>query len=76
MAPHPCLFNIQNDAVQTGLHLAVLTGQPKILRMLLIAGAEVRLLRILSTFKLKHNLNIISKNLMYFELLYFYFNIN
>ncbi|XP_055849826.1 NF-kappa-B inhibitor cactus [Episyrphus balteatus] len=40
MAPHPCLFNIQNDEAQTSLHLAVIYGQPKILRMLLIAGAE------------------------------------
>lgn len=40
MAPHPCLFNIQNDEAQTPLHLAVLTAQPKIMRMLLIAGAE------------------------------------
>lgn len=41
MAPHPCLFNIQNDEAQTPLHLATLTAQPKIIRMLLIAGAEV-----------------------------------
>uniref|UniRef100_A0A1B0BKW8 Uncharacterized protein n=2 Tax=Glossina TaxID=7393 RepID=A0A1B0BKW8_9MUSC len=40
MAPHPCLLNIQNDDCQTPLHLAALTAQPKILRMLLIAGAE------------------------------------
>lgn len=40
MAPHPCLFNIQNDEAQTSLHLAVIYGQPKILRMLLIAGAD------------------------------------
>ncbi|XP_075153793.1 NF-kappa-B inhibitor cactus [Haematobia irritans] len=40
MAPHPCLFNIQNDEAQTPLHLATLTAQPKIIRMLLIAGAE------------------------------------
>lgn len=41
MAPHPILFNIQNDEAQTPLHLATLTAQPKIIRMLLIAGAEV-----------------------------------
>lgn len=41
MAPHPCLLNIQNDEAQTPLHLATLTAQPKIIRMLLIAGAKV-----------------------------------
>lgn len=41
MAPHPCLLNIQNDVAQTPLHLAALTVQPTILRMLLLAGAEV-----------------------------------
>lgn len=40
MSPHPCLFNIPNDEAQTPLHLATLTAQPKIIRMLLIAGAE------------------------------------
>ncbi|XP_058977199.1 NF-kappa-B inhibitor cactus-like isoform X2 [Musca domestica] len=40
MAPHPCLFNIQNDQAQTPLHLATLIAHPKIIRMLLIAGAE------------------------------------
>ncbi|ALC39758.1 cact [Drosophila busckii] len=40
MAPHPCLLNIQNDVAQTPLHLAALTAQPTILRMLLLAGAE------------------------------------
>ncbi|KAM7354586.1 NF-kappa-B inhibitor cactus isoform 1-T2 [Cochliomyia hominivorax] len=40
MAPHPCLLNIPNDEAQTPLHLATLTAQPKIIRMLLIAGAE------------------------------------
>lgn len=43
MAPHPCLLNIQNDVAQTPLHLAALTVQPTILRMLLLAGAEVSL---------------------------------
>jgi len=41
MAPHPCLLNIQNDVAQTPLHLAALTAQPTIIRMLLLAGAEV-----------------------------------
>lgn len=41
MAPHPCLLNIQNDVAQTPLHLAALTAQPAIIRMLLLAGAEV-----------------------------------
>ncbi|XP_073827649.1 NF-kappa-B inhibitor cactus [Musca autumnalis] len=40
MSPHPCLFNIQNDQAQTPLHLATLIANPKIIRMLLIAGAE------------------------------------
>lgn len=40
MVPHPCLFNIQNDEGQTALHIAARAKQPKILRMLLIAGAE------------------------------------
>ncbi|GBP98379.1 NF-kappa-B inhibitor cactus, partial [Eumeta japonica] len=44
MAPHPCLFNIQNDDAQTPLHLATLTAQPKIIRMLLIAGAKLYIL--------------------------------
>uniref|UniRef100_A0A1A9V1H5 ANK_REP_REGION domain-containing protein n=1 Tax=Glossina austeni TaxID=7395 RepID=A0A1A9V1H5_GLOAU len=47
MAPHPCLLNIQNDDCQTPLHLAALTAQPKILRMLLIAGAEEQCVRAL-----------------------------
>uniref|UniRef100_A0A182JPW0 Protein cactus (TOLL pathway signalling) n=1 Tax=Anopheles christyi TaxID=43041 RepID=A0A182JPW0_9DIPT len=34
----PQFLNIQNDASQTALHLAVLTEQPKIVRRLLIAG--------------------------------------
>jgi len=41
MAPHPCLLNIQNDVAQTPLHLAALTAQPNIMRILLLAGAEV-----------------------------------
>ena len=52
MAPHPCLFNIQNDEAHTPLHLATLTAQPKIIRMLLIAGAEVRYKKIRFFFSL------------------------
>ncbi|XP_037960679.1 NF-kappa-B inhibitor cactus-like [Teleopsis dalmanni] len=40
MAPHPCLFNIQNDAALTPLHCAAIAEETKILRLLLIAGAE------------------------------------
>uniref|UniRef100_W8BRG3 NF-kappa-B inhibitor cactus n=2 Tax=Ceratitis capitata TaxID=7213 RepID=W8BRG3_CERCA len=40
LAIHPCLLNIKNDYGQTPLHLAALTKQRKILRMLLLAGAE------------------------------------
>lgn len=40
MAPHSCLLDIQNDDGQTPLHLAVLTQQPKIVRRLILAGAN------------------------------------
>lgn len=40
LTPHPCLLDIQNDDSQTALHLAAFSGQPKIIRMLLIAGAD------------------------------------
>lgn len=40
MAPHSCLLNIQNDDGQTPLHLAVLTQQSKIVRRLILAGAN------------------------------------
>lgn len=38
-APRPWL-DIQNDIGQTPLHLSVLTGQPKIVRRLMVAGAK------------------------------------
>lgn len=41
--PHPCLLDIQNDSLQSALHLAVLVGNVKTVRMLLLAGAEVRI---------------------------------
>ena len=40
MAPHPCLLNIMNDDYQSPLHLAVMTKQPRIVRRLLLAGAN------------------------------------
>lgn len=39
VAPRPWL-DIQNDIGQTPLHLSVLTGQPKIVRRLVVAGAK------------------------------------
>lgn len=40
MAPHCCLLNILNDDGQSPLHLAVLTRQPRIVRRLILAGAN------------------------------------
>lgn len=40
VAPHPCLFDILNDYTQTALHLAVMTDQPKVVRSLVLAGAD------------------------------------
>lgn len=40
MAPHLCLLNILNDDGQSPLHLAVLTRQPRIVRQLILAGAD------------------------------------
>ncbi|XP_054002911.1 NF-kappa-B inhibitor cactus [Hylaeus anthracinus] len=40
MAPHLCLLNILNDDGQSPLHLAVLTRQPRIVRRLVLAGAN------------------------------------
>ncbi|OAD62405.1 NF-kappa-B inhibitor cactus, partial [Eufriesea mexicana] len=40
MAPHLCLLNILNDDGQSPLHLAVLTRQPRIVRRLILAGAN------------------------------------
>lgn len=41
ITPHPCLLDIQNDSLQSSLHLAVLVANVRIVRMLLLAGAEV-----------------------------------
>lgn len=41
ITPHPCLLDIQNDHLQSSLHLAVLSGNVHLVRMLLLAGAEV-----------------------------------
>ncbi|XP_055378583.1 NF-kappa-B inhibitor cactus [Condylostylus longicornis] len=40
MVPHPCLLDIQNDDAQTALHIAAIADQPKIIRLLLISGAD------------------------------------
>lgn len=40
MAPHCCLLNVLNDDCQSPLHLAVLTRQPRIVRRLILAGAN------------------------------------
>ncbi|KAJ9601000.1 hypothetical protein L9F63_000838 [Diploptera punctata] len=40
MVPNQCYLDILNDVCQTPLHLAVLTRQPKIVRYLVIAGAN------------------------------------
>uniref|UniRef100_A0A0A9WQD0 NF-kappa-B inhibitor cactus n=1 Tax=Lygus hesperus TaxID=30085 RepID=A0A0A9WQD0_LYGHE len=40
MVPSPEYLNIRNDLRQTALHLAVLTSQPRILRRLIVAGAD------------------------------------
>lgn len=41
ITPHPCLLDIQNDLLQSALHLAVLVSHVRLVRMLLLAGAEV-----------------------------------
>lgn len=41
LSPHPYFLDIQNDIAQSPLHLAILTGQPQIARLLLVSGAEV-----------------------------------
>ncbi|KAJ8673325.1 hypothetical protein QAD02_004587 [Eretmocerus hayati] len=41
LAPEPCLYNILNDDNQTALHLAVITNQPKVVRKLVISGADL-----------------------------------
>ncbi|EZA60965.1 hypothetical protein DMN91_005316 [Ooceraea biroi] len=40
VAPHSCLLNVMNDEWQSPLHLAVLTQQPRIVRRLILAGAD------------------------------------
>ncbi|XP_076297020.1 NF-kappa-B inhibitor cactus-like isoform X2 [Lasioglossum baleicum] len=40
MAPHCCLLDILNDDGQSPLYLAVLTRQPRIVRRLILAGAN------------------------------------
>ena len=39
-SPHPILLNILNDNWESALHLAVITHQPKIVRSLILAGAD------------------------------------
>ncbi|KAH1000095.1 hypothetical protein HUJ04_000024 [Dendroctonus ponderosae] len=39
-APHPRLLDTPNDAGETPLHIAVATGQPPVVRWLVIAGAR------------------------------------
>lgn len=39
-APHPRLLDTPNDDADSPLHLAVLTGQSRIVRWLIIAGAK------------------------------------
>ncbi|XP_063974602.1 NF-kappa-B inhibitor cactus-like [Diachasmimorpha longicaudata] len=40
MVPHPCLLDIVNDDGQAPLHLAVLTKQSRIVRRLILGGAN------------------------------------
>lgn len=47
MTPHPCLLNVRNDDGETPLHLAVESSHPEIVRLLIMAGAEVRLFGLL-----------------------------
>lgn len=39
--PHRALLDLPNDAMQTPLHLAALTAQPNLARLLLLAGAQI-----------------------------------
>jgi len=39
--PHPSILDFQNNLLQTPLHVAVLCGQPRIVRRLVVAGARV-----------------------------------
>jgi len=38
--PHPSVLNVQNDKGQTALHLSILTNQPGMTRLLIIAGGN------------------------------------
>nr|ACF93446.1 inhibitor of nuclear factor-kappaB protein [Pinctada fucata] len=40
-APHPDWLNLPNNLLQTPLHLAVMTRMPEVVRMLMVAGADV-----------------------------------
>ncbi|XP_044732013.1 NF-kappa-B inhibitor cactus isoform X2 [Chrysoperla carnea] len=40
LAPYPQLLDVRNDTCQSPLHLAVLTGQSVIVRLLVVAGAK------------------------------------
>jgi len=40
LAPHPVFLDILNNMCQTPLHLAVLTHQPRIVRLLVMSGAR------------------------------------
>ncbi|GAB6032330.1 hypothetical protein CHUAL_010970 [Chamberlinius hualienensis] len=40
LVPHPSYLDVQNQLLQTTLHLAVLTGQPRVVRRLVLAGAS------------------------------------
>ncbi|XP_014250258.1 NF-kappa-B inhibitor cactus isoform X2 [Cimex lectularius] len=43
MVPSPLYLDLRNDVTQTALHLAVLTSQPRIVRRLVCAGANTRI---------------------------------
>lgn len=40
LAPHPNYLDIKNDSSLTALHLAVVTKQPQLVRLLIVAGAK------------------------------------
>lgn len=40
LVPHPSYLDVQNQLLQTTLHLAVLTGQARVVRRLVLAGAS------------------------------------
>lgn len=42
LTPYSCLLDIPNDHGQSALHLAVLTRQPRVVRRLVVAGANPR----------------------------------